>query len=200
MRNHRITTRTLAPLAICAALALAAAGPVVLRSSQEQGAQATQEHARLLTEVGHWEGTFTPIMPGMPEESFPATQVTEAVGSLWTQSRFECEFMGAPYVGTGCMGYDTAKQKYVGTWIDSTTTSITFMEGEMDAKKNAIVMRWEASDPATGEMVPHRSETVHTKDTHTSTFYMGEGEGTKSMVIALKRVEKKKPAEAGTAR
>jgi len=130
------------------------------------------------------------------EEPVAAKETVEAIGSLWTQSRFECEFMGMPYVGTGCVGYDTTKKKFVGTWIDNMSTYIALMEGDMDPATGTLVMRWKAPDPS-GTIVAHRSETVSKGDSYTSTFYMGEGEGTKSMVIAMKRTGKK-PVEAGT--
>ena len=124
-----------------------------------------------------------------------ATESVVSVGEFWTQSRFECDFMGAPYIGTGCVGYDVAKEKFVGTWIDNTTTYIAQMEGEMN-DEGAIVMHWSAPDPMSGETVPHHSVSLNTDDGRVSTFYMGEGEGVKVMVIEMKR-SSKKPVEAG---
>jgi hypothetical protein len=161
--------------------------------------QPTENHALVLEGVGTWEGTLTSHFPGMPAEPVEARETVEAVGSFWTQATFECLFMGAPYKGTGCVGYDSTKEAFVGTWIDSMSSYLAVMEGEIDEKTGKLVMRWEAPG-MTGDMVNHRSETVRKDDSYTSTFFMGEGdEEMKSMVIEMKRVSKK-PVEAGSGR
>lgn len=189
MRTSRLVASTL--FVTLGALAVAS-----VRSTVQEPIQPTEHHRGILKGVGEWEGTLTAYMPGAPAEPVAAREVVVPVGEFWTQSRFECDFMGMPYIGTGCVGYDVAKKKFVGTWIDSMSTSIAMMEGERDAETGALVMRWEAPDGMSGELVPHRSVTVETGDSYTSTFYMGEGEGVKSMTIEMRR-SSKKALEAG---
>ena len=191
MLRTRITTWMIAVVSL--PVALAAVRPVWIA---QDAPKPTEQHTELLKGVGEWKGTLTAFMPGAPSDPVEATETVEGIGPFWIQTRFECEWMSSPYVGTGCVGYDPAKQKYVGTWIDSTSTHIALMEGEMDPKTQTLVMRWNGPDPS-GKMTPHRHETVHTPDSYTSTFYMGEGAGTKTMVIEMKRVGKK-PAGTGT--
>lgn len=158
-------------------------------SRQDEMPQPTAEHKKLLEAVGEWEGTVTAYMPGMPETPSPAKQTVEAIGGFWIQSHFTSQFMGMDYVGTGVDGYDPNKKKYVSTWCDNMSSFLAIMEGEMDAKGEKLTMHWTAPD-MTGAMAPHRAVTVGGKDTYTSTFYVGEGDGTKSMVIDMKRVKK----------
>ena len=167
-------------------LTIAALRPAILRQDMPQPAE---EHAMLQRDVGSWTGTLTIWMPGMPEMKSDATEVIESVGPFWTQSRFTCDFMGMPYLGTGCLGYDAEKKEFVGTWIDNMSSAFALMKGELDAETNSVVMHWSAPD-MTGQVQPHRSVSVVDGDTRTSTFYVGEGEGTKSMVIEMKRVSK----------
>ena len=144
-----------------------------------------KEHESIVAGAGEWEGTLT--MFG--EEDMPpiaVKQTVEAIGPFWTQTRFTGDFMGMPYVGTGCVGYDPSAKKYVGTWIDNTWSAFALMEGERDAD-GKLVMRWKAPDETTGETVLHRTETVTTADSSVMTFYRGEGKGVKSMVIDMKR-------------
>lgn len=148
--------------------------------------QPTEQHRQLLSGVGAWEGTLTSYMTDPPAAPVAARETVEAVGGFWIQSRFECQFMGMPYVGTGCVGYDAAKKKYIGTWVDSMSSHLALMEGEVDPATKALVLRWESPDE-TGKLARHRSESVETADGRTMTFYMGEGAGTKSMVIEMKR-------------
>jgi len=177
--------------------ALAAATVSALPRPQEMS-QAGAQHEMLLEGVGTWKGTMTSFMPGMPPTETPAQEVVEAVGDLWTQSRFECEFMGMAFAGAGCLGYDTEQGKYVGTWIDNMTTRITLMEGDYDEASKTLTMQWKGPD-MTGQLVDQSSKTVREGDSYTSTFFMGVGEGaTKTMVIAMKR--EAAPVEAGAGR
>lgn len=188
--------RTSLLVASVLSLGLGAFAVASVRSTVQEPVQPTEQHRHVLKAVGEWEGTLNYFMPGADEPmSAPATESIVSVGEFWTQSRFECEFMGIPYIGTGCMGYDIAKKKFVGTWIDSTTTYIAQMEGEMNAD-GALVMHWEAPDPMSGEIVQHRSVTAEADGKNVSTFYAGEGEGVKIMVIEMSRASKK-PVEAG---
>jgi hypothetical protein len=159
----------------------------------QEPAQPTDEHKMLVKAVGDWEGKLVMEVPGAPAQEFPTKETIVAIGSLWTQSKFECDFMGKPFVGSGTTGYDPAKKKFVGTWIDSMTTEMSVMEGEMDPKTKALVMRWEAPGMGTTERVPHRMETVFSADgaAYTSTMFQGEGEGQKTFAIEMKRKAKK---------
>lgn len=179
---------------VCSLSAPAVAALAAASNSQEMPAPVEQHH-EILTGVGQWEGTLTSYIPGMSADPVPAKETVEGIGGFWTQSHFECEFMGMPYVGTGCMGYDPTKGKYVGTWIDNLSSFLAVMEGDLDPETGALVMRYTARD-MTGAMVPHRIETVFAGDTYTSEFFQGAGEGTKVMTIAMHR-KGKKPVEAG---
>jgi hypothetical protein len=112
------------------------------------------------------------------------------VGEFFTQTRFTCDFNGMPYLGMGCTGYDPIYKRVVGTWFDNTTSYLANQEGEIDAKARKSVMRFMSPNAETGVMTPHRIETDFGTDSYTSTFYMGEGDGTKTMVIAMKRTGK----------
>ncbi len=186
------STLCLSAVAMSAVFALAL-GPV----AQEEGMPTpTPEHGKILAGVGDWEGSLTMFdMPGAKPEPVPAKEKVTGIGGFWVLSDFTCEFMGMPYHGSGHVGYDAEKKKYVGTWVDSMSSYFSLMEGEYDASKKALVMRWQAPD-MTGQMAAHRSESTETADTRTMTFYTGEGEGTKTMVIEMKR-KGRSPAEAG---
>jgi hypothetical protein len=156
----------------------------------------TEQHKQVLMGVGDWEGTITSYMtPGETPQPMPAREKVSAIGEFWILSHFECEFMGMPYHGSGHYGYDVAKKKYVGTWVDSMSSYLAVMEGDVDPKSKALVMRWQAPD-MTGKMTPHRSESIESGDKRTMTFYTGDGAGTKSMVIEMKR-KGGKPVGAG---
>ena len=148
------------------------------------------EHAELLGAVGIWEGTLTNYMGG-ESEPIPAKETVIGIGGFWTQATFECDLGGFAYTGTGCQGFDQRTGKYVGTWIDNSSSNLAVMEGTPNDAGN-VVMRWEAPDPMTGEVVPHWQETARpSENEYISTFYAGKGEGEKTMVIHMKRNEQK---------
>jgi hypothetical protein len=176
-----------AVLVSCAVLA-SAAFALTLRPAAQAPAmpQPTAEHAQLLKGVGDWEGTVAIFdVPGM-EAPVPARESIRAIGGFWLLSEFHSEFAGAPYMGSGHIGYDPQTKRYVGTWVDSMSSFFSKMEGEYDAGNKAVVMRWDAPD-VTGKITPHRSVTVEAGDARTMTFFAGPGEGRKTMVIELKR-------------
>jgi hypothetical protein len=157
------------------------------RSAQgePQMPQPTEEHRLMLQGAGEWEGTLTHWMSGT-EATEPCKESREAFGPFWMLSTFECEFMGMPYRGHGATGYDAQKKKYVGTWLDNMSSYLAVMEGEMD-QQGKLVMRWMAHDMESGKIVPNRFEAVADQNSYTSTFFMGEGAGKKTMVISMKR-------------
>lgn len=170
------------------------AGTVAVAAVQplfQEMPQPTEQHQLIQKGVGDWEGTVTMFHPGMPTEPAPATEKVTALGGFWTTSHFKSEFMGMPYSGHGQFGYDPAKKKYVSTWIDSMSSFLSVTEGEYDEKTNSMTMHWVAPG-MTGEMEKHRSVNVIGENSYVMTFFLGEGEGVKSMEIKMKR----KPMDA----
>lgn len=176
----------LGALTLCLATLAAAALRPALTAQLDH--EPTKQHRMLVEGVGEWEGTLTSFFPGAPSEPAQAHETVVAIGGFWTQAHFRCDFMGAPYEGTGCVGYDSARNKYVGTWIDSMSDHLAVMEGERNPETGALEMHWQ-SPGEDGELVKHSSSTVFDgKDGYTSTFHLGEGDAAvKSMVIEMKR-------------
>jgi hypothetical protein len=157
-------------------------------TARQQAPQPTEMHKKLVKHAGEWVGTFTLLVPDAPAQTSAARETVIAIGDFWTQAHFVTEIMGMPFVGTGCVGYDERAEKYVGTWIDSSSSNLLLLEGEMD-ETGKLVMRWTAPD-MTGQMTQHRHETVYGKDSYTSTFYTGEGSTEPTMKIEMKRKPK----------
>lgn len=124
----------------------------------------TPEHGLLMETVGEWDVDCTYFMgPGEPMKT-TARETIEALGSFWTVSLFRAEFMGQPFCGRATSGYDPAKGKWVGTWIDSMMPHLFVMEGDIDPETKVLTMHCEGPAPMTGEMVPYRSTAEHLSD------------------------------------
>ena len=176
-------------IAILAACSLTYAGSALVQEMMMP--KPTQEHATIMKSVGDWEGTITMHLPGMPSTPNKAKETVTAFGGFWATSEFSCDFMGMPYQGHGCHGYDQNTGKFTGTWIDNMSSYLSVMEGEY-IEGEGLVMTWEAPD-MTGQMAPHKSVRVGDDNAYTMTFWTGEQ---KSMVIDMKRVGAK-AMEAG---
>jgi len=83
-----------------------------------------------------------------------------------------------PFEGHGVMGYDNHSKKYVGTWIDSMGTGISFMTGEMDAAGQTLTWHHEDYDPVFNKKVKMR-DVVHVTgpNAHRMEFYKTPPDG-----------------------
>lgn len=194
MLRHRILTGLLA--LSCGAAAIAFNLP-----SSRQAPQATASHARLMEAVGDWKGTLTMWM-GAPEPvKTECTETVRAIGELWTTSVFRCSFQGEPFEGCSTNGFDPKKGKYVSTWIDSMTSSLTVMEGEWNEETQTTIMDYEGLDPFTGQLVPMRSEAKgNDKSMSISFFKMVDGNPERTMQIDMQKVRASEAAEASSDR
>ncbi|MCA9000305.1 MAG: DUF1579 family protein [Planctomycetes bacterium] len=147
-----------------------------------------EEHNLVLQGVGEWEGTLTMFLPGQEEPMVAAcTETVAAVGDLWTVSQFKSNFGGMPFSGSSTFGFDTDKQSYVCTWVDSTSTRILTMYGRWHERSESVVSEYQDKDPITGEMVNKRTVWSWNGDRYACKFYdLGEKE-VLTMTIEMKR-------------
>jgi uncharacterized protein DUF1579 len=113
-------------------------------------------------------------------------------GGLWLLTDFEGKFGDSSFHGRGETGYDPQKKKYVGTWVDSMSASISVMEGDFDPKTNTKTMYSKGTDLASGK--PHdvkMTSVSKDKDTRVFTMFMKadqpQGEFIKLMEITYTR-------------
>jgi hypothetical protein len=96
------------------------------------------EHELLAKWAGHWTSTTTMSM-GPQKVTWSGTVDTRIVaGGLWLVSEHKGNDPKMPFEGHEIMGYDPNLKKYVGSWVDSWTTSITPFESEWNAEKKQI--------------------------------------------------------------
>ena len=145
------------------------------------------EHQVLKDLVGTWDATVEMASPGAPPSTSKGIETVKAIGNgLWVVTDFKSEMMGQPFEGHGVSGYDGVKKKYVGTWVDSMTTSLIVSEGTFDADKKT------ATDVLQGTGMdgkPARWKAVTAwKDADSRVFRMyDEGKDQPSMTITYTR-------------
>jgi hypothetical protein len=71
-------------------------------------------------------------------ESTGTAEGKALLGDGFVQTTVSSTFMGKPFSGVGVSGYDKARKKFVGTWMDSMSTGIGRIEGTADTSGKVI--------------------------------------------------------------
>jgi hypothetical protein len=136
----------------------------------------TAEHKILAADEGTWDATIKSYTAGPDAEPMVSkgTEVnTVLTGGLWVLSKFEGDFGGMKFEGRGQFGYDPIKKKYVGSWIDSLTPTLSVLEGEYDAKTKTMTYVGEGIDPQSRAKYTQKMVTTMKDDgTRVFTLYM----------------------------
>lgn len=113
------------------------------------------------------------------------------LGGRFVQQDFKGEMMGQSFEGLGLMGFDIAKQRYIGTWCDDMgTMMMPIAEGQADASGRVITQICEMDEPITGNHMKMRSVlTIKSSTEHIyETYATGpDGQEYKSMDISYTR-------------
>lgn len=136
------------------------------------------EHALLARDVGVWDATVEMRMaPGDKAQVSKGVEQSHLVGGLWLITDFKSQVMGQPFEGRGALGFDPAKQKYVGTWVDSMSLSISPSEATYDAATRTL-SGWMEGPDMSGKIVRSRETTVwKNDDTRVFTIYSKSPDG-----------------------
>ena len=134
------------------------------------------EHKVLNQEVGTWDATVKAFMSGptAPPMISKGTEVNRLMtGGLWLISDFSGEVAGVKFEGHGQFGFDPAKKKYVGTWVDSMGPNMSNLEGTYDEKTKTITYLGDGFDSTTNMKYSQRMVTTMKDDgTRGFTLYM----------------------------
>jgi len=131
------------------------------------------------------------MQPGAPPSG--GTGVAEnswALDGRFLQQNFTGNFMGMPFRGVGYTGYDNIKKKYIGTWMDTMTTSMMISTGTANADGKSYTFTSSMDDPMTGKASPVKETvTVVDDDHHTLEMWSPgpDGKMFKMMEIAYTR-------------
>lgn len=152
-----------------------------------------ENHKALEVFAGNWTYTakFWMDANAQPEETTGSAAQEMVYGGRFLRQTVSGTWMGAPFEGTGYLGYDNIKQEYVSVWIDSMGTGIMTESGTYDAAAKTFKMNGKNSCPMTGEKDRAcRSEIAQTDDDHYtySAYIHGpDGEEFKGMEIVYTR-------------
>ncbi len=130
-----------------------------------------KEHALLAQFAGQWKSRAETIpAPGQEPIVCEGTETARMLGGFWLLAEGQGDMMGTPVTSVLTVGYDPAKQKYVGTFICSVGAELWHYEGKMDQTGKKLALETEGPsmmDPA--KRVKYR-EVLELKDADHKVF------------------------------
>ena len=142
--------------------------------AQEGPPKPSPEHQVLAADAGTWDATIKSYEGGSEPAVSKGTEVNEVLpGGFWVLSRFDGDFNGMKFQGRGQFGFDPARKKYVGTWIDSMSPTLSVLEGSYDAKTKTMTYTGEGVGPDAKTKFTQKMVTTMKEDgTRVFTLYM----------------------------
>src|SRR5688572_20705555 len=93
----------------------------------------TKEHRWLQRLVGEWTSEMQASMsPDKPPETHRGTDSVRSLGGLWVMCEGKGDCEGATMTSIMTLGYDPARQKFMGTFIASVMTHMWVYEGTLN--------------------------------------------------------------------
>ncbi len=142
---HKLIAATLLLLVGCTSAPSNPAPP-------QEAASQTAEHLWLQQLVGVWKvNTEANMGPDQPQVKFESTERVRSLGGLWVIAEGDANMNGSRFRSVMTVGYDPAKQQFVGTWVDTMQTHLWSYRGALDAAHTKLTLEAEGpsfTDPA----------------------------------------------------
>ncbi|KAF0244978.1 MAG: hypothetical protein FD180_2018 [Planctomycetota bacterium] len=130
-----------------------------------------KEHEWLKQLAGDWDGEAEMFgKPGEPSTKSKGTESTRLIGGFWAMIEYKGDADGTPFTGILTVGYDPAKKSYVGTWIDSMTSTLWQYKGSVDAAGKVLTLTTEGPSPWDPAKSATFRESIEIKDKDHKTF------------------------------
>jgi hypothetical protein len=114
------------------------------------------------------------------------------MGGLWLVFDLESGDPPTNFRGHGLLGYDTQKHKFVGVWVDPSTSAVQLSEGDADATGKVITMRGTMPDDFNTGVQAVTRQISRIVDADTKEFEVWrDAEGQESQRIALIRYRRR---------
>lgn len=148
--------------------------PQEMMTAQVRAGTPGAQHKALEPFIGTWSAEVAMYMdPSMPPMESTGTMVNSWIyGGRYLEHKFEGDFGGMKFEGSGLWGFDIAAGKYIGIWYDSMSTSVMHSSGPVSKDGKTWTMASTNTDPMTGK--DSTGEEVITLDSptqHTMTMY-----------------------------
>jgi len=146
-----------------------------------------KEHEWLAQLAGEWESTMKcEAEPGKVMEG-KSSEKARMLGGFWIVSEGQGEMMGGKFSSILTLGYDPEKKKFIGTWVDSMTSTMWQYTGTLDEATNTLTLESEGPSPMEPGKTCKFKEVIVIKDKDHKTFtsnIQGEDGKWKEMMTA----------------
>jgi hypothetical protein len=151
------------------------------------------EHERLKADVGTWDAVVEMAeAPNAPMSSSKGLEKSTLLGGMWLITDFETDLGGMPFRGHGITGWDAAKKKYVGSWVDSMAASIGMGESTWDAASKTLSGSFVGADGNGGSMTMKQT-VVYSDNDNTRVFTMSAPGPDGKDAVMLRITYKRRP-------
>lgn len=123
-----------------------------------------KEHKWLEQLTGEWESETECFMPGAEGVKGKLTESAKMMGGFWLITNGTGEVMKMKMTTLLTLGYDAEKKKYVGTWVDSMTSTLWNYEGTVDESGKKLTLETEGPCPLKGGKTGKFREVVEILD------------------------------------
>jgi Protein of unknown function (DUF1579) len=133
-----------------AAFALAFLGAGTISKAQElpKVPPPAAGHEWLNQFVGNWEYETEIFMePGKPPVKAKGSETIRSLGGFWIVADGKSEMMGTPFTSVLTLGFDPQSKKYIGTWVDSMSSTLWKYEGSVDSTGKVLTLESEGPCP-----------------------------------------------------
>jgi hypothetical protein len=129
---------------LCAVIAVSLLCASASAQEQPEFPGPEKEHQWLKKFVGEWTTTSKASMgPEQPPMECSGTIESRMIGEFWVVNEMQSMPQGVPMRGVQTIGYDPARKKYVGTWVDSMMNHLWLYEGTVDEAGNKLTLEAE---------------------------------------------------------
>ncbi len=168
----------------------APADPAAMEAMWKEYATPGEPHKAFQTMKGTWsvDGKDYMTNPASPTMSTGEAKFETVLGGRFLVQHYHSTFQGQPFEGMGITGYDNAKKKFVGNWVDNMGTGIMNTEGTYDPASKTMTEHSDMSSPM-GTMKVKMVTKHDNENQFTFTMYMmgPDGKESKSMELIYKR-------------
>lgn len=113
-----------------------------------QTPETQDQHRWLQRLVGEWRWEMeSPAGPDQPPAKHEGTETVRPLGELWTLGEGSSTMPdGSPATTLMTLGYDPARQRFVGTFVGSMMTHLWIYEGTLDEAGEVLTLDAEGPD------------------------------------------------------
>jgi len=167
--------------------------PMALMKAMMEAGKVGDMHKKLEPMAGSWDFSIKfwmdPSKP--PDESKGTSESKWIMGGRYLQQEVKGNFGGMEFLGSGLVGYDNLKEKYVYAWVDNMGTAISYATGKFDKTGKVLTFDTEELNPLTKKPTKGRDVTILGDDgSYKSEFYKTEG-GKEFKVMEITYTKKK---------